>query len=295
VFDALTRAATDHFYDYGHGQIYVVKAEELLQSIGFQHAHPILTSLVTQLVYGTREDRLPYMRAYGRYVEEISDRFAKWDLHGDAPLDIEALVRDVVDGELSEALSAVTRALDARVSPPDIALGLAIAAAERMLRYDPKHDLDDTSSESWLSVTHALTHADAVRESLLRHPSREALRGLFHNARLTNHLSPLDGARDGSAAPSLKEATASFHQAMVPSRAVLPIFSAHHVKTPMAALRLSAAMESSPAFAAHAAVPLAATARFLAAPQREQRNARRAVIAHIFVNEGKMPKRLLGY
>lgn len=198
VFRWLTHAATDHFWDYGHGHIFTVKAEELLGRIGWQHAHPVLTSLVTSLAYGTREDRLPYMRSYVDKMAAHLPELPRWsaqaasDSSPGARPDADRVLAAVVDGNLSAALDAVAAELDRGVAPDRIALVLSLGAAQRLLRFDHRLEHRDDVSEGWLNITHALTHADAVRESLLRRPSPEALRGLFLSARFVQHLGVCD-------------------------------------------------------------------------------------------------------
>ena len=55
---------SDHLLSYGHGAIYCQKAFELLDMIGWDRAATVLPHLVPTLVYGTREDKLPYMRPF---------------------------------------------------------------------------------------------------------------------------------------------------------------------------------------------------------------------------------------
>ena len=55
---------SDHHLSYGHGAIYSQKAFELLDMIGWERAGTVLPYLVPTLVYGTREDKLPYMRPF---------------------------------------------------------------------------------------------------------------------------------------------------------------------------------------------------------------------------------------
>ena len=59
-----TSVVTDHHLSYGHGAIYGQKAFELLDMIGWERADTVLPYLVPTLVYGTREDKLPYMRLF---------------------------------------------------------------------------------------------------------------------------------------------------------------------------------------------------------------------------------------
>ena len=59
-----TDVVSDHLLSYGHGAIYTQKAFELLDMIGWDRAATVLPHLVPTLVYGTREDKLPYMRPF---------------------------------------------------------------------------------------------------------------------------------------------------------------------------------------------------------------------------------------
>jgi nitrite reductase/ring-hydroxylating ferredoxin subunit len=337
VFRWLTHAATDHFWDYGHGHIYCVKAEELIERIGWQHAHPVLTSLITSLAYGTREDRLPYMRAYADHMAGILPELGRWisSTRPDARPDADMLLAAVLDGTLAAALGAVAAELDRGVAPDRVALVLGLAAAHRLARFDHRLEHRDDVSEGWLSITHALTHADAVRESLRRRPSAEALRGLFQSARFVQHMGVCDlpAAERPAPAPAapdlhaldaadlgLAEALRSHDAAgamaamrhglamnapvaralrrfVVADSASLPIFAVHHVKTTMAGLRLADALVADPDLGGRGDrdLPALAAARFVAHPQRERRVARRALVARDFVQAGRAPIRLLGY
>ena len=61
-----TAVASDHLLSYGHGAIYCQKAFELLEMIGWDRADTVLPHLVPTIVYGTREDVLPYTRPFMR-------------------------------------------------------------------------------------------------------------------------------------------------------------------------------------------------------------------------------------
>jgi nitrite reductase/ring-hydroxylating ferredoxin subunit len=342
VFRWLTHAATDHFWDYGHAHIYTVKAEELLSRIGWEHAHPVLTSLVTSLAYGTREDRLPYMRSYVDKMAKHLPELPRWLGHavpGDGPEpgprarpDADRMLAAVLDGNLPAALDTVASELDRGVAPDRIALVLGLCAAERLLRFDHRLEHRDDVTDGWLSITHALTHADAVRESLRRRPSAEALRGLFQSARFVQHLGACDlpaAERQGPAstapdpdaadlgltgalrAHDAAGAMAAARQGLISDAPVahvlrrfavadgasLPIFVAHHIKTTLAALRLTDALAADPDLGGRPDrdLPALAAARFLAHPLRERRVARRALVARDFVQAGRSPIRLLGY
>jgi hypothetical protein len=68
----LLSAVTDHFLAYGHSMIFVQKAFELLDQIGWQEADTVLSPLVPEMVLGTRYDNLPYMRKFLRAWQAAS-------------------------------------------------------------------------------------------------------------------------------------------------------------------------------------------------------------------------------
>jgi hypothetical protein len=295
----LTHAATDHFLDYGHGHIYCVKVEDLLDRLGGAGAEALLCGLTANLVNGTREDRLPYMRKYAALTAGHASRLEAWAQRRDGGrLEVDALLAAVLDGSLEAALAATASALDAGVAADRLALALGLAAAHRVWRFDDALEQRDDVSEGWLDVTHALTHADAVRETLLRRPSADALRGLFQSARFIQHMAPLDRSTDGRAAPTVPAPDAvALCRESLGGHATLPIFVDHHVKTSFAARRIAAALRADPLFAARTDVdlPLHAAARFVASPLRERRIARLASVARDFVREGRRQRTLLGY
>src|SRR5215207_557636 len=63
-----TGVISDHLLSYGHGAIYTQKAFQLLDELGWERADTVLPHLVPTIVYGTREDTLPYMRPFTRAV-----------------------------------------------------------------------------------------------------------------------------------------------------------------------------------------------------------------------------------
>ncbi|MGB0111593.1 MAG: Rieske 2Fe-2S domain-containing protein [Ilumatobacteraceae bacterium] len=154
---------SDHHLSYGHGAIYSQKAFELLDMIGWDRAHTVLPHLVPTMVYGTREDKLPYMKPFMRSL---------------ADLDLHALACQEADADWSDdgALRAVLLGDDRRVAAGACAAALIDGAGvdglldvvvdvvgERMLRYDVDGEFDFGDDFGWLDITHGLTYANAVR------------------------------------------------------------------------------------------------------------------------------------
>ncbi len=309
---ALATAASDGFLDFGHSVIYAAKGEELMQRVGDTSAHPLLTVLARGLVYATREHTLPRMR---RFVREVESRPPLVVKAGDASFDVGPFLDRVLDGSLTDALDAVDDAIGQGVAADRVALALALAAGERLRRFDPSHESDPDVAEGWLFATHALTYADATRALLLRRPSEALLGCLRVGARFVQHLAPLDGpapeasdatgslvealdARDEARAIALarsrplSELTPEFHLDVVSDRMTRPIFVAHHVKVVVAALQLTEAAELDSDLRPHARLALEGTVRWLCHPIRERRLRQNAHVARRFVREGVRQREL---
>ena len=265
-------AVADHHLSYGHGAIYSQKAFELLDVIGWERADTVLPHLVPAIVYGTREDTLPYMRPFMRALAEV---------------DLEALIAVEVDpswtddGRLRTALlgSDRTAPVDATCAAlrdgagVDGVLDAAVdAVSERMLRYDTAGERDFGDDFGWLDITHGLTYAHAIRwhHTARGHaPDRDMLRlvcfGAFlaqwtgrhewHSRVGPRHEVVALAADVGSYADelqrlSLMDGTTAF------------IVHAHAVKTSRAA-----ALE---ARRRNTVLPLDATHRFITAPKLER-------------------------
>ena len=139
---ALLEAVTDHFLSYGHAMIFCQKAFELVDAIGWSEADTVLAPLVPDITWGTRYDRLPYMRRFLRAWDD-----AQLDLTGliarqnGGSLDRAGYRRDLLDGSADDAFSALRTALEAGVRCPgahrrDLARRIG---APRPVRHRPGH------------------------------------------------------------------------------------------------------------------------------------------------------------
>ncbi len=298
----LLTAVTDHFLAYGHSMIFVQKAFEMLDQIGWQEADTVLSPLVPEMVLGTRYDKLPYMRKFLRaWGEAEPDLDALAGLGGGAGLFDEGGYRlALTDGSPEDAAAALLRALQAGVPVPAVIDATGRAAAERLARFDIELDLDDTNEWGWLDVTHTLTYLNALRWAWSADPSPKLLRGVFHAAWFVQWTGQFDtrnaGAGGGRPRPHPTQDAADVHRAIVgrdPEAAIAlvdgyagprdelersliqaaaedhsaaPIMVAHVVKTARAAVEESRALGGGP----EATEPIAAAARFLASPKRER-------------------------
>lgn len=314
----LIEAASAHHLGYGHGAIYTQKTFELLDLVGADHARALLPWLAMSLVHLTREDVLPYMRRASRAIAAVDlealagapDRrrtgWAPDDTLLDALLDsddapIEAAARAATDG------AGVDGLLDA----------VALGAATRLLRHDPAVDFDSGVDFGWLDITHTLTYADAARWAwrvapgpatarlalftvFLLHDSGRAERWGLVDPLPTPDPRPgevldavLDRRPDDAVAhvlavdPSDHAAVAAvgdqLARAAMADRAGSFIVAAHVVKLTEAARRETTETASM--------LPLAAAARFAAAPRLERFVATVAAEAADFVRTGTPPRR----
>ena len=278
--------------------IFCQKAFELVDRIGWSEADTVLSPLVPDMTWGTRYDKLPYMRRF----------LGAWDA---AELDLNGPGRDAAQrcgvgrrgvpapapGRLAgRRVLRAPRRLWSRASPLQRLIDeTSRAAAARFGRFDIDLDLDDTNEWGWLDVTHTLTYTDALRWAWSVDPSPEVLRGLFHAAWFVQWTGKLDArgagpppaphrtedadevyraivGRDPDAAVSLVEGfegpreglERALGRAAAEDHSVAPIMVAHTVKTAQAAI-----VESRELGAGERA-PLSAAARFLASPKRER-------------------------
>ena len=273
--------ATDHLLGYGHGAIYVQKAFELVDLLGWERASTVLPHLVPALGGMTREDRLPYLRPFVRSLGAVDLR---------AMADSERSAGWVDDGTLQAALLSGPGA-----DLPGIMAGTAIggagvegvldavvaAASERLLRYDPHVEHDDDVDFGWLDITHGLTYAHAARWAWRTTPGPDTARLALWTSFLV-----LYGGRKGWAevrepfgAPVGAD-PAELAQAALSDTAGSFIVSAHLVKTACAAIAEAEIIGSD--------APRSGAARFIASPRRERfvaLNVRKA----IDVADGKVP------
>ncbi len=305
-------AVSQHHYNYGHGAIYVQKVFELLERLDPSMIEVLLSELAMVLVYGTREDLLPYMRKAIRLIDS---------------LDLEALAAapSFTETDWANRASAVELLLDASEAPIDelaeaVLAGagiegllniVSVAASKRMLRYDLAVEIDHDSEFGWLDMSHVLTYANAARwawhcdpgphtarlamfTAFLAFDSGRAERRIEVVAAKLPSASPGDlykAIREGrpqdavahALAGELTEVADQLDTACLDDLGGSFIVCAHLVKMAVAARAEAAATGSN--------LPLAATARLLASPRVERFVTREALRAIEFVETGQPPAR----
>ena len=158
----LTRAALAHYNDFGHSLIYVTKAERLIERLGREVAEPVLLSLARGLVFATREDLIPEFRGYAKALDQ-------W---GRAKKGLEPACADWSGLGIEKALASA--AASSTAPPMRLFHALLGANARNLLTFDDGHQdrvrVPIADNVGWLSFTHAITFANAVRLQCTRFP-----------------------------------------------------------------------------------------------------------------------------
>src|ERR671924_539024 len=191
IADVLFSTATDHRYlDSGHVLDFTNKAFEALDTVGWDLAEHVLTSLVALYAQATRMEERSTWRHPVDIIALLNDCFDKppavlekgkqsrnkWKasrktidvLMGDNPIAIvKALMKSLQDGAKQEELAAL----------------VAYIAALRIAQFPISNEYSD-----WDTALHSFTFANAVQQAIRRLPSStELLRAVFDIA-MSNYL-----------------------------------------------------------------------------------------------------------
>ncbi len=324
----MIEAASAHHLSYGHGMIYTQKTFEILDRIGWDKAPDVLPHLGAAVVWSTREDSLPYMSKAMRALAAV-DLNKLAGTTGQDGWSAEALASTFLDATEAPIAEAVAAA-EAGAGVEGIIDAVTLAASRRLLRHNLDvefaADTDGTERFGWLDITHALTLSEAVRWAWRCDPGPHTARAalfavwlVFDSGRSERRLGVveptvgdgrpgsaglepeyLDGpeavdlstallARDAHAAVAhsitgdRERVGSALAEASLDDRAGSFIVTAHLIKTTEAARREAEVLDSS--------LPLAATARFLAAPRLERFVAANVRDSVDFITTGRPPKR----
>lgn len=267
-----TDVVSDHLLSYGHGAIYAQKAFQLLERLGWERADTVLPHLLPTIVYGTREDTLPYMTPFRRGVERLDLRSLAEAAAapGAGWVDDGRLAAALLGPDRTEAGLAAGAALGAGAGLDRVLDAVVLAVSERMLRYDTDGERDFHDDFGWLDITHGLTYANAARWHVGRAPvSVDTVRLVLWTVFLANWTGRHEwhtriGPRADVEARShdLGEyGRALQHEALLDGTTAF-IVHAHAVKMSVAATEEAVRLGRSE--------PLDATARFMAAPKLER-------------------------
>lgn len=184
VAEMLLLAVTDHFYlDGGHTLDFHNKAFEALDWAGEERKVPVLASLVPLLASPTRSEELHHWQAPVNLVAPLKEAFARLEAHRPAarqplgPDEEEQLLAALLGDDVLGTFRLLTERLESGCDPLQLAPLVALAAAERIVRFHTQNDFGD-----WIAVLHTFTHAHAVCEVLRRSAHPLLLRALFYSA-----------------------------------------------------------------------------------------------------------------
>jgi nitrite reductase/ring-hydroxylating ferredoxin subunit len=190
IAEMIFAAATDHLYlDGGHTVDFANKAFELLDHIGWEHAGPVLTSLVHGMATARRSQELSAWRhpidlaaLVWAARDELPTLYAQGQDDPGTWQDEEALVEVILGDDPVAIVEGIKAAIRGGGSPAALGSAVAQAACRRMARFHTSNEFAD-----WESVHNTLTAANALHQALQRVPSIELLRGVFDTA-MSIHL-----------------------------------------------------------------------------------------------------------
>jgi nitrite reductase/ring-hydroxylating ferredoxin subunit len=181
-----TDIVSDHHLSYGHGAIYAQKAFELLEMIGWERADTVLPYLVPTIVYGTREDKLPYMKPFMKQLAKVNLEQIATTPSNTSWEGLEDLTEALLAKDRKRAFETTIQALQNGAGVKGILDASVLASSQRLLRYDPAGELEYLDDFNWLDITHGVTYAHASRWHHHQNPSPNTLRLALFSTFLTH-------------------------------------------------------------------------------------------------------------
>ena len=264
-----TAVASDHLLSYGHGAIYCQKAFELLEMIGWHRADTVLPYLVPTIVYGTREDVLPYTRPFMRALAGTDlDALAARPVDGTWS-DDGSLLATLLGNDRKAIVPAVARSMETGAGVDGVLDVVVRAVAERMMRYDLSGERELLDDFGWLDITHGLTYASAARWHHRMTPGPDTVRLALFTAFLAQwtgrhewHTRVAERDDGRSFSGTVTEAGQALQREALLDNASAFIVYAHGIKTSRAAAKEAERSGSM--------LPLQAAARLLDSPRLER-------------------------
>lgn len=181
----MTAAATDHvFLDGGHTLDFTNKAFEAVELLGHDTAPLVLPTLVRGTARASRAEEGGSWRHPVDLVALMDSAFGQLPqfLDDGAPLvgswdDAGALGWAILGEDPVAVVDAICSAIAAGATAEQLGRAVAYAAALRITRFHTQNDHGD-----WDVVHHGFTAANALHQLLVRSPTPELLRGVFHGA-----------------------------------------------------------------------------------------------------------------
>ncbi|WP_338066284.1 Rieske (2Fe-2S) protein [Paenibacillus montanisoli] len=181
--DMMLVAATDHFYlDGGHVFDFHNKAFEALALVGPDRAKQVLTSLLHMMGNPSRSEEQHHWQAPINLVEPVQEAvqaLANANVKAVPGLSIDEneVLQQLLSEEPLETVTLLKELLLAGASPARLAQLVALAAAERIVRFHTQNDHRD-----WVAVLHTFTYSHALHVRLQKSEEPLQNRAIFHGA-----------------------------------------------------------------------------------------------------------------
>jgi nitrite reductase/ring-hydroxylating ferredoxin subunit len=180
IAEVFFSVATDHYLSDGHVVDFANKAFQYLETILGRPDPNVLRSLAPLLAEGRRykeshEWRHPVDLV--EIVDEESGRLAEVFRAGGDPIDPGEVAGLVINGDPRSIAKGITGFLEKGFDPRDVALGVALAGAQRIAMLSSSNEIGD-----WLTVLHTFSYANAIYQVVKRVASHEVFRGVYHGA-----------------------------------------------------------------------------------------------------------------
>ena len=187
VADLLFAAVTDHYFvDAGHTLDFMVKAFELLDHLDWTEAPAILPSLVGGLCRAERSEERsawrrpidlttllqPAFETLGALIDDDASRGKPL-----RPGEFDELVAVLLGDEPQSIVEALLTVVRWGATLAELGQAVAHASSLRIARFSTSNEFGD-----WDTVHNTFSSCNALHQALLRAPSRELARGLFHAA-----------------------------------------------------------------------------------------------------------------
>ena len=187
VANLMFAAVTDHvFIDGGHTIDFTNKAFEAVAHLGWDGSSSLLATLAAQTADAQRSEE----RGEWRYPHDLAGQIADLTAslpdrlgagassRGTAPdVDVSKLAWSILSENPDDVITAIDVAIDLGATPEELGRAVAYAAALRITRFHIQNDHGD-----WDEVHHAFTAANALHQALVRAPTPELVRGVYHGA-----------------------------------------------------------------------------------------------------------------
>jgi hypothetical protein len=224
---------------------------------------------VPTIVYGTREDVLPYMRPFVRALSGVDlDMLAALPVD-ETWVDDGSLLATLLGNDRKAIVPAVARSMETGAGVDGVLDVVVQAVAERMMRYDVAGERDLLDDFGWLDITHGMTYANAARWHHRMTPGPDTVRLAMFTAFLAQwtgrhewHTRVAERDDGRTFTGSIVGAGQSLQREALLDNASAFIVYAHGIKTSQAAAKEAERSGSM--------LPLQAVARLLDSPRLER-------------------------